>query len=651
MIRSRQHIVTEQHRLIQMHPMVQDRLKRFPGVEHIGVGVKETKGELTAELCFRVYVAKKLERDQLRTGDVLPRYIMGVKTDVIESGTVFQTANPDTTKYHSVRGGAQIRNEFFEGNNTVGAGTIGIMARTTDASNKLVGLSAKHVLLDGLTGSPLPTGVGTKVGHPRWIKCCCCCSYNEIGKVLLTSATLDCGIVEIDSGAASKVAEDNMENGVLDIGEIDGVAQAVCYEVVKKRGAATRLTRGVVVDVLFEGDKILINPCADYPNFNEPGDSGAVIVNGMYKVVGLLVGASRTESNKGVALHIKPVLEALNIKIAGQDATTAGLTGVPAANCVAGGTTTCVGGTPFPLSASAAYFRELDDGTLYLSRQPGFAGDANLQQRRDDIFGIVVPALSRRVFENPAESNSWEERARFDAVPPAFIVDPVTDPDLDAAMRRLSTYQLDLMRSHFPGPTAGSIDATKVRISFERFMNGELRERPSGVHPYGPTELLRDGPREPNGSFEMMFSAFAWMAIENNVDAATWTPLYNAMVQCQEMFMFVYRRRPQVAPPAGSLPMPVFTVGAAGNSLEPLDFTPFGGSPRRVRLGETGFGDSGFSFDHFNLDGAGDVTSTTSIAQSNEARKVFLRAKYAAFDYPQTKNAMKENIQRMLYMT
>jgi len=294
------------------------------------------------------------------------------------------------------------------------------------------------------------------------------------------------------------------------------------------------------------------------------------------------------------------------------------------------------------LAASAAYFKEVYDGTLFLTQQSGFAADLALQERRNDIFGLVVPALGARVF---SDSNGWEQNAKNNLIADPLFVTVASDAPLRAAIERLSTYQLGLLRNHFPGTSPLSIDYDKSRITFERFMNGELRERPSGVHPYGPANLLTDGPREPNGSFEMMFSAFAWICIENGIDAPIWTPLYNLMVQCQEIFMFVYRRRPQSAPPAGSIPVPAFTLGDAGNSLEPL---PFAG--RRVQVGEPGFGDSGYSFDHFNLDGATGTLSTTSIAQSNEARKAFLSTKYAAFDYAQTKNAMKENIQRMLYM-
>lgn len=638
-------IAKEQERLIDLYPKVEALLKKFPHVLDVGVGVKETAGKLTEELCFRVYVSKKHKPKELSPSDLLPQSILGVKIDVLEKHPFTLNSFPDRTKYPSLRGGIQIRNKYFSGNNSIGAGTIGCLARTTPG-NKLVGLTARHVLTDGNTGNPLPAVTTIQIGHPRWIKCCCC-TYNEVGSVLQVSSitSLDCGIFELDADAISKVATEGTEELVHGVGLIQGVAQAVCYERVRKRGSATGVTFGVIVDVLYEGSNILINPCTEFTNFTQPGDSGAVIVNSDNKVVGLLIGSSRTDATKGVAHHIKPVLTELSIKIADQGASTAGLLSSPVA-CAPGGTTTLSS----TLAASAAFFRELDDSTLYIykqrqwTRDGGASGSGPFTTRYVDFDTHVVPILRNRMF---SDSNGWVQRAKINQISDALTVTEVSNPDLFNAIKRLSALQLNLLKAHFPGTVTGTMDIDMVRKTFERFMNGELRERPSGVHPYGPGELLVDGPREPNGSFEIMFSGFAWFCIENNIDAAEWTPIYNILVQCQEMFMFVYRRRPQSPPPSGSLPIPTFTPGAAGNSLEPITQT----------IGAPGFGDQGYTFTHFNLTSTTsstqmllDVASVTSPAQSNEARKVVLRAKYALLDYPATKIAMKENIQRMLYM-
>lgn len=677
---SRIEIETEQNRLVMLQPAVQELLQKYPHVDHVGVGVKETRGWMTGELCFRVYVHEKVNAEKLGRRWTIPSHIMGAKTDVLEKHAVLQQA-ADFANYRPLRGGICIGNELNSNIflSFLGYGTMGCLARKADASNKLVGLSAQHVLTNGFVPvgpvGPL-TPIGLRIGQPTTASVFGIVT-NVVGKISqLSSAALDCGIFEIETDEATFISNAGSEYMVQGFNNLTGVAQAVCYEVVRKRGAATGITSGVVVDVKFEGTKILINPCTDFVNFSEPGDSGAVIVNSANKVVGLLIGGSRTNPTKGVAQHIKPVLTELNITIAGQGASTPGLVGVPVANCTPGGVTVCVGGLPPTIAESRNYFKALDDGTLFIHLEPGYAAETlvtqPLHQRQEDIFTRVVPPLAARVFSDP---NGWKNRAKSNNVAEPLIVLNAADPArptaiVDAALRaaivRLSDYQLGLLATHFPGPVTGEIDYDKTRVTFERFMNGELRERPltPGSHPKGTDArdgvawVLKDGPREPNGSFEMMFSGFAWLCIENNIDRAKWIPIYNICVQCQELFMVVYRWRPQVAPPLGSIPIPAFTASTTPNDLEPVGVPIGGGRSRRVRVGETGFGNQGFSFDHFNLGPGTDTLAmvnarldgTTSIAQSGAARKLFLRNKYAALDYNATKNAMKENIQRMLYM-
>jgi hypothetical protein len=667
MMKSRIEVELTQNRLLSLHEAAQELLMRYPNVDHVGVGVKESNGKLTDELCFRVYVHEKVSDHGLKKHDRIPSSLFGMRTDVLQKHGVQPNA-ADLGNYRPLRGGIAIANEFNQFNMVgfSGYGTMGCLARVA-ATNKLVGLSAMHVLEDSL---PIPMiSAGINIGQPG-VGHIMLFTANIVGQVTVGSFTggLDCGIFEVDSSNEQFVNLAGSEFLVQDISNLTGVAQAVCYEIVRKRGASTRLTQGVIVDVRYDGTNILINPCTDFVNFSEPGDSGAVIVNAANKVVGLLIGSSRTDVTKGVANHIHPVMVALGITIAGQGIATPGLVGIPAANCAPGGLTVCFGGAEPSITASKNYFKDLDDGTLFLSSQPGYSTSAALQNRSNAIFGASnsMRALFFPYVFNHADG--WEARARNNQVAlPMFVLD-AADPAkptaiVNAAFRAnivlLSDYQLNLLSTHFPGTTgAGSIDYDKVRVTFERFMNGELRDRPTVGHPYGAAALLRDGPREPNGSFEMLFAAFAWLCVENGINATKWEKIFNICVQCQELFMTVYRRRPQVAPPAGSIPIPAFTLGSTGNDLNPAVFTPSGGSPRRVQVGETNFGLTGFSFDHFNLGPSTDtlamaiarLNSVSSIAQSNGARKAFLRAKYIGMSYSATKTAMKENLQRMMYM-
>jgi hypothetical protein len=113
---------------------------------------------------------------------------------------------------------------------------------------------------------------------------------------------------------------------------LTGAAQAVCFETVTKRGINTGLTTGRVIEVLFEGSQILLEPAAPTaPHaFADLGDSGAVIVNSAKQVIGLLWAVDAATRSRGVANHIGPVMRDLQIVIAGQ--ADAGLD-IPTAEC------------------------------------------------------------------------------------------------------------------------------------------------------------------------------------------------------------------------------------------------------------------------------------------------------------------------------
>lgn len=353
---TRDPIAVQQQKLVDRYDEAVALLTRIPGVLSVGVGARERRGELISELVYRVYVAKKLAEAVLPPSYRVPASICGWPTDVIvkpDIGVVSSSSaaafvpNRDTTKYRPLKGGSQLRTEKFEGDNTRAVGTIGCLATTT--GGQMVALTSQHVACAGTeynvgagagsSGSGAATSfacVGVKVGQPRHVTCCCCCTYNEIGSVLQAqkSAQIDCAIVALDEDTRNGVTSGATINEVLDIGALTGVAQAVCFSHVRKRGAATRLTHGTIVDVLYEGSQILINPTPGYPKFAYFGDSGSVIVNNAGKVVGLLWGADRSTRNRGVANHIGPVLAAMGISIAGESG--AGLS-IPTTNCGSSG--------------------------------------------------------------------------------------------------------------------------------------------------------------------------------------------------------------------------------------------------------------------------------------------------------------------------
>ncbi len=322
-MRSRLRIIEEQDRLLRLLPEARWRLRHIPGIACIGVGAKERGGDPTEELAFRVYVERKLPRDELTAEWRIPERIKGVSTDVLPRFATELLA--DTGKHRPLKGGTQVRSQLVESDPDILSGTIGCLAQLDVPARDLMALSCEHVMLAG------QGALQVMVGQPRWVRSCCCCSYNEIGKVAdaRKNDQVDCAIVRLDQDIVQEVNTANTLNEVVGIGTLTGVAQAVCFENVRKRGSNTELTQGQVVDVLYEGSQILIHPTAP-ATFADRGDSGSVIVNAAGRVIGLLWATDAATRKKGVANHIGRVMQEMNILIAGQGA---GGLGIPGAGC------------------------------------------------------------------------------------------------------------------------------------------------------------------------------------------------------------------------------------------------------------------------------------------------------------------------------
>jgi hypothetical protein len=323
-MKSRARLLQEQGRLLKLLPGVVRRLRHIPGITNIGVGAKEVAGEITGEFAFRVYVSMKLPPGDVPSGWRIPERIEGIATDVLPASST--AALVDTRKVRPLRGGIQLKNEYVQDDTRALAGTIGCLVKYINTL-EVMALTCEHVTLAG------QAAVGVAVGQPRYVVSCCCCTYNAIGTAFraLKNAQVDCAIVKLDADVANEVESADGLNAVEGIGTLAGAAQAVCFETVRKRGRTSELTTGRVIDVLFEGSQILVEPTAAAPApFADLGDSGSVIVNDANKVIGLLWATDVATRRRGVANHIGPVMRELEIMVAGD--TDAGL-GIPAVGC------------------------------------------------------------------------------------------------------------------------------------------------------------------------------------------------------------------------------------------------------------------------------------------------------------------------------
>lgn len=317
-MKSREELIRQQERLLEVYESVKDPLAGYPNVVSIGIGIKETDGQLTEEGCIKIIVSEKKSEADLEPNQVIPKEIEGVKTDIIfrKKKILLASCTVDLGNYRPIKGGIRINN-IRNGSGHPRSGTLGCLAKL-DSDNSWVILSNHHVLY-GDSGQD-----GDEIGQP-WVGCCCCCRTNVIAVNLDKDLSLDCAIAKVKDDIA-------IENNILEIMNIEGngVTIPINGERVRKRGATTGLTSGEITYIDPSTKEITINPrpsggpandpggCTNYRSgvnvFAYHGDSGSAIVNNDNEVVALLYSVSEDYS-QGFANDIIRVQASLGITI------------------------------------------------------------------------------------------------------------------------------------------------------------------------------------------------------------------------------------------------------------------------------------------------------------------------------------------------
>ncbi len=329
----------------------EDQLRAIPGVKHVSVGLKETGGKVTDQLCIRVYVKEKKDEQELTPAELIPSDINGVPTDVnVLPEIEFQD---DNRKYRPIQGGSQISNRIIELNDQgtgtqMHRGTLGCMCIDTTDNAECI-LSNWHVLYGstGRTGDkvfqPPPTSIppaqlGDLPVRPQ----------DDVDKIGVLrrkeiSSTCDAAIATIDVSSCCHCCGIHYSNAILGLSvdnrpprnTIVGDERATSGMVVFKVGKSSGRTEGRVVDDnypsfditangtthTFTGQIAIQNVDTTKP-FSISGDSGSVIINLQNKIVGLLFASAKKVMVKGVeqpfvtlANHISDVFTELKIRI------------------------------------------------------------------------------------------------------------------------------------------------------------------------------------------------------------------------------------------------------------------------------------------------------------------------------------------------
>lgn len=305
-----------------------------------GVGYKVAQGSRTEELCVVCSVTRKLSVAQLASRDVVPASIDGIPTDVVQTGRI-RALQSRTGRHRPAPGGISI------GHGSITAGTLGCLVKK---DGMLVILSNNHVLAntnDAEAGDPIlqpgpidggrfpddhiadltafvpinfrepepPSRCPTARAVIAALNMLCRAIGSNTRYQVVTLATED---NLVDAAIATPLEAAIVADEILQIGTIQGVAEADLGTAVKKSGRTTGLTTGeilqvdVTADVDYGGgrtarfrDQLLAGP------MSQGGDSGSAVLDDSDNLVGLLFAGSDSTT---IINRISHVFSALGVR-------------------------------------------------------------------------------------------------------------------------------------------------------------------------------------------------------------------------------------------------------------------------------------------------------------------------------------------------
>jgi hypothetical protein len=296
-------------RALELKGREASRLRSYPNVTGIGVGFKEVNGKVTDQVALRVYVEKKIPREELAPEDILPTQVGGMPIDVIEGKFRAHDDPADHQIRHQLlKGGISIGNLLLGGSGTISASVF------DNLSGQQMVLSNWHVLCGRLNcrvGEPIiqPGNGGADGGGAadliarlaRW-------RFDD----------------QVDAALAVLSGQRFCTDDLLHLGRVSTrVGSAVLGMHVMKSGRTTGVTDGKITDVSADitidyqgslGVRDLRNQLI-IKNGNQvslPGDSGSLWVDDDLRAVGLNF-AGQDDGTLGIANPIGFVIEALEI--------------------------------------------------------------------------------------------------------------------------------------------------------------------------------------------------------------------------------------------------------------------------------------------------------------------------------------------------
>ncbi len=307
----------------------------------VGVGFKVTGGKRTSTLSIICSVSKKIEADKVEAKDLIPGILDGMPTDVVETGVIKALQSP-TEKHRPAPGGVSI------GHLDITAGTLGCLVKKGGQHDII--LSNNHVLADSnnaevgdaiLQPGPhdggrypadhiadleqfIPIDFGEDIPSDCPIAMGVANILNRISRLFGRNARLQSVGKQatanlVDAAIATPLNSEDVKDEILEIGPVQGIAEAELGMDIKKSGRTTGLMTGEILQMnvtlnVSYGDGLVAQFTDQFMSgvIGQGGDSGSAVLDKNDNLVGLLFAGSDTAT---VMNRIQNVFSALDISL------------------------------------------------------------------------------------------------------------------------------------------------------------------------------------------------------------------------------------------------------------------------------------------------------------------------------------------------
>jgi endonuclease G len=303
----------------------------------IGVGLKESSGQLSNELCIQFYVDEEASKSKLQRRNGIPKSIDGFFTDVRPASTprfmsgILRPTKAEIQRAIKSRRSRSRTRPLVAGiscaNQFVNAGTLGYFCKKNrDDSGAMYLLSSGHVFKAKteykkssaiLQASPSDGG-----------------NMNDVVADFDSATRLSQaeGARNVTDAAIARLRDDiKYKPEIQDVGPLKGTVKPVLGMSVAKVGRTTGFTEGVVTAIDYEAivpwgvrsvqatytfkNQIRIEPTKSSERFADFGDSGSMVFTKSNPAAVGLYFAGAPDGSYGLATPIASVEQALDIKL------------------------------------------------------------------------------------------------------------------------------------------------------------------------------------------------------------------------------------------------------------------------------------------------------------------------------------------------